>query len=61
MSQKALSSQLLAYAYQRGLKATDRFFNLNRKNAHKMLVKAAKLAGLNQEGLSALASAQLRH
>jgi integrase len=45
---EALFSQLLAYAYQRGLKATDRFFNLNRKNAHKMLVKAAKLAGLNK-------------
>jgi integrase len=45
---EALSSQLLAYAYQRGLKQTDRFFNLNRKNAHKMLVKAAKLAGLNK-------------
>jgi integrase len=45
---EALSSQLLAYAYQRGLKATDRFFNLNRKNAHKMLVKAAKLAGLTK-------------
>jgi integrase len=45
---ETLSSQLLAYAYQRGLKATDRFFNLNRKNAHKMLVKAAKLAGLTK-------------
>jgi integrase len=45
---EALYSQLLAYAYQRGLKQTDRFFNLNRKNAHKMLVKAAKLAGLNK-------------
>jgi integrase len=45
---EALFSQLLAYAYQRGLKATDRFFNLNRKNAHKMLVKAAKLAGLTK-------------
>ncbi len=45
---EALFSQLLAYAYQRGLKATDRFFNLNRKNAHKMLVKAAKLARLNK-------------
>ena len=45
---EALSSQLLAYAYQMGLKATDRFFNLNRKNAHKMLVKAAKLAGLTK-------------
>jgi len=45
---EALYSQLLAYAYQRGLKPTDRFFNLNRKNAHKMLVKAAKLAGLNK-------------
>jgi integrase len=45
---EALSSQLLAYAYQRGLKQTDRFFNLNRKNAHKMLVKAAKLAGLTK-------------
>jgi integrase len=45
---EALYSQLLAYAYQRELKQTDRFFNLNRKNAHKMLVKAAKLAGLNK-------------
>ena len=45
---EALYSQLLAYAYQKGLKPTDRFFNLNRKNAHKMLVKAAKLAGLNK-------------
>jgi integrase len=45
---ETLSSQLLAYAYQRGLKATDRFFKLNRKNAHKMLVKAAKLAGLTK-------------
>jgi integrase len=45
---EALYSQLLAYAYQRGLKPTDKFFNLNRKNAHKMLVKAAKLAGLNK-------------
>jgi len=45
---EALYSQLLAYAYQRGLKQTDRFFNLNRKNAHKMLVKAAKLAGLSK-------------
>jgi len=45
---EALYSQLLAYAYQRGLKQTDRFFNLNRKNAHKMLVKAAKLAGLTK-------------
>jgi len=45
---EALYSQLLAYAYQRGLKPTDRFFNLNRKNAHKMLVKAAKLAGLDK-------------
>jgi integrase len=45
---EALYSQLLAYAYQRKLKQTDRFFNLNRKNAHKMLVKAAKLAGLNK-------------
>jgi integrase len=45
---EALYSQLLAYAYQRGLKPTDRFFNLNRKNAHKMLFKAAKLAGLNK-------------
>ena len=45
---EALYSQLLAYAYQRELKPTDRFFNLNRKNAHKMLVKAAKLAGLNK-------------
>jgi Site-specific recombinase XerD len=43
-----LYSQLLAYAYQKGLKPTDKFFNLNRKNAHKMLVKAAKLAGLNK-------------
>ncbi len=43
-----LFSQLLAYAYQKGLKPTDRLFNLNRKNAHKMLVKAAKLAGLNK-------------
>ncbi len=43
-----LYSQLLAYAYQKGLKPTDRIFNLNRKNAHKMLVKAAKLAGLNK-------------
>jgi integrase/recombinase XerD len=45
---EALYSQLLAYAYQRKLKPTDRFFNLNRKNAHKMLVKAAKLAGLTK-------------
>lgn len=45
---EALSAQLLAYAYRRGLKETDRFFNLNRKNAHKMLVKAAKLAGLTK-------------
>jgi integrase len=45
---EALYSQLLAYAYQRELKQTDRFFNLNRKNAHKMLVRAAKLAGLNK-------------
>jgi integrase len=45
---EALYSQLLAYAYQRKLKQTDRFFNLNRKNAHKMLVRAAKLAGLNK-------------
>jgi len=43
-----LYSQLLAYAYQEGLKPTDRFFNLNRKNTHKMLVKASKLAGLNK-------------
>jgi len=43
-----LYTQLLAYAYQKGLKPTDRIFNLNRKNAHKMLVKAAKLAGLNK-------------
>jgi integrase len=45
---EALYSQLLAYAYRRELKQTERFFNLNRKNAHKMLVKAAKLAGLNK-------------
>jgi integrase len=45
---EALYSQLLAYAYQKGLKPTDRFFDLNRKNAHKMLVKAAKLAGLTK-------------
>jgi len=45
---EALYSQLLAYAYQKGLKPTDRLFNLNRKNAHRMLVKAAKLAGLNK-------------
>ena len=43
-----LYSQLLAYAYQKGLKPTDRLFNLNRKNAHKMLVKAAKLAGISK-------------
>ena len=43
-----LYTQLLAYAYQKGLKPTDRIFNLNRKNAHKMLVKAAKLPGLNK-------------
>jgi integrase len=46
---EALYSQLLAYAYQKGLKPTDRLFNLNRKNAHKMLVKAAKLVGLNKK------------
>jgi len=43
-----LYSQLLAYAYQKGLKPTDRLFNLNRKNAHKILVKAAKLAGISK-------------
>jgi len=41
-----LYSQLLAYAYQKGLRPSDRIFNLNRKNAHKMIKKAAKLAGL---------------
>jgi len=43
-----LYSQLLAYAYQKGLRPSDRIFNLNRKNAHKMIKKAAKLAGLTK-------------
>lgn len=43
-----LFSQLLAFAYQRGLKQDQPFFNLNRKNAHKIISKAAKLAGIRK-------------
>jgi integrase len=45
---ETLFSQLLAFAYQRGLKPDERIFNLNRKSAHKMISKAARLAGLNK-------------
>ncbi|MEM0503613.1 MAG: tyrosine-type recombinase/integrase [Archaeoglobaceae archaeon] len=43
-----LFSQLLAFAYQKGLKPNESFFKLNRKNAHKMIVKAANLAGIKK-------------
>jgi len=43
-----LFSQLLAFAYQKGLKADEPFFSLNRQNAHKMVKKAARLAGINK-------------
>ncbi len=43
-----LFNELLAFAFQQGLKQTERLFKLNRQNAHKMLKKAAQLAGLTK-------------
>jgi integrase/recombinase XerD len=43
-----LCEQLQAYAYRKGLKKEDRFFNINRKRAWQIISEAGKRVGLGK-------------